>query len=220
LDPNTERLVHALCYPVVAFLSSLRARKAPAHRVVAGLFWMWTFANTACLLVRGPLDAHTPPYEGGLLLALHVERAAYVAITLGTMGAIAVYFAKVRVRWIVLTWALTAAAFSIWKALTNRPSIEFHERVFFFATLVALVLVARAVLAPADRLVRPDQVHAILALLLCADLVHVTVLSIDGILENWPAARGLDVAVYGVLTVAYVAAFAREWHARSRLNRT
>jgi hypothetical protein len=220
VDWEHERLLHALAFPVVAVLATLRMRSDPSHRILAWIFWGETGANVLRLLVDPALDAGPSPYEGWLRIVFYADSAAFLFFVLSAVIGIASYYTRVPGRWLALGWVGTIVAFAIWKEATQQPSIVFHGWAAVVATILGVALVVRSVLAPVERLVRPDTVHAILALLLCNDIVHVTLFEIDGLVDAWPALRGLDLAIYGILLLLYGALFARDWRARWSLRRT
>ena len=184
------------------------------------MFWAETAANLVRLALDPALDAGSFPYHGSLRVAFYADHAAFLVFSLATCAAIAAHYAGLPPRRAAAAWLATSVAFVVWKEWTWLPSIEFHEWVVLAATVVAFGLVMRAALAPDGRLVRPDTGHAALALLLCNDIVHVTVFRIDGLLDAWPSLRAMDLAVYGLLLLGYCALYARDWRARWLLRRT
>jgi hypothetical protein len=206
---ETSRFVHAALYLLVAGCAYQLKRTRPHHRVLWILNSAFVGATILELLLARARAGMTQPYEGDELVAYYAGHALDLSYPFAVLTACIVYFAR-GPSWIgPAAYLATFAALVGYKETTGESLIPLHHAVTAIGAAIGWVLLARAVLAPADRLVAPDGVHAVLTLFLAADLVRSLVAYAGPIAEAWAESRFVDIVVHCIVLAGYAVALVR-----------
>jgi len=220
VEVDWQQVAHAALYVLVAGLAWSFGARRPSHRLVCFMFLMLASTNLGRMVLARVLDPAPLPYDKALLLAYYADHALGIVTHVGFLAVCARHFAKVPLRWGVVASAATVIVFIVYKETTGASLVPFHQGMAITCTAIGWVLVTRAVLAPRDRFVAPDAAHAVLMLLLAADLVKLIHDYTDSYPSRWEHIRYLDLIVCGIIAVGYAVALVRVGVRRWRISQS
>lgn len=214
------RTAHALLFGLIAGLAWLRARRRPEHQLVVGLFAWELAANGLRLAIDPLLDSAPAPYRGTTLAAYYLDHGLvlsfrFVLLTVCDRHFLRGPWARVPIAGLAVWIGLV-----LYKEISDGSLVPVHHAIAAVAALVGWLMVGRAVLAPAAELRPPDGVHAVLVLILAAELVNVALNYVGPLEDTWQEVRAADLLVHGVVLVGYVGILCREGAGRWRASRS
>ncbi len=211
-----ERFVHAALFALIAVAAWTYSRAVPAHRTLALLFGWDLLANVARLAIDPMLDAASVPYTGGALALYYLDHALVLSFRFALLAACLARFERTSILPAAYGFAFVVVGVIIAKETTGVSLVPIHHGISALTIIACWILALRAVFAPATRIQTPDGAHAVLLLLLAADLVKVSLHYFRAPGETWFEVRWADLLVHGLIAIGYLGALARQGVVRWR----
>lgn len=214
------RTAHALMFGLIAGLAWLRARRRPEHLLVVALFTWELVANGLRLAIDPVLDTAMPPYRGATRAAYYLDHALVLSFRFVLLGICDRHFLRGPGTRIAAVGVAVWLGLVVFKETTDGSLQPVHHVVAAGVAILGWLMIGRAVLAPPAQLRPPDGVHAVLVLILAAELVNVALNYVGPLEDTWKEVRAADLVVHSVVLVGYVWILCREGSSQWRASRS
>lgn len=210
MDDDWGRTAHALMFGLVAGLAWLRARRHPAHLLIVALFVWDLIANGLRLAFAPVVYAPDTPFGGATRVIYYLDHGLVLSFRFLLLTICDRHFLRGPWSRVPIVALSVWIALIVYKELTQGSLVPAHHAIAAGVALTGWLMIGRAVLAPAAELRAPDGVHAVLVLVLTAELVNVALNYVGPLEDTWRDVRAVDLLVHGVVLVGYAGILCRE----------